>query len=218
MTNERCNTRIPWVRGNTLPLAVPLVLVTMAEGQESRESYYPPEGSEIHVWLVKSYKKIEYSFVLDDNMVCFTADGSLQAGVWGVEIRVKEPDARDFRMFKCKEIEIFECSDTLDSTPGGRVTLDPATCGESQGGYVLLDAAVFIQGPKGDKGDKGDVGEQGPPGTTDYNQLDNKPHIPSSLSELSQDSDHQTVTAEQKSEWSGKLDMITEERFHQIFN
>ena len=32
------------------------------------------------------------------------------------------------------------------------------------------------QGPKGDKGDKGDKGE---PGTTDYNELINKPEIPS---------------------------------------
>lgn len=39
-----------------------------------------------------------------------------------------------------------------------------------------------IQGPKGDKGDKGD------PGTTDYNNLLNKPTIPSKTSQLTNDS------------------------------
>ena len=138
MTNERCNTRIPWVRGNTLNLAVPLVLVTKNNGQETREDYYPPENSEIRVWLVNSYKRKEYSYTLDGNMVCFTDDGSLQAGVYGVEITVKEPDARNFRTFHCKEIEVYNCSDCLGDLPDGQ---------------AVLDASVFVQGQKGDKGD-----------------------------------------------------------------
>ena len=49
-------------------------------------------------------------------------------------------------------------------------------------------------GPKGDKGDTGAKGDTGPkgdkgdPGTTDYNELQNKPSIPSKTSDLSNDS------------------------------
>lgn len=135
MANRECTTRIPWVRGNTLNLAVPLVLVTKNNGQEIREDYYPPENSEIHVWLVNSYKRKEYPYTLDGNMVCFTDDGSLQAGVYGVEITVKEPDARNFRTFHCKEIEVYNCSDCLGDLPDGQ---------------AVLDAAVFVQGQKGE--------------------------------------------------------------------
>ena len=45
-----------------------------------------------------------------------------------------------------------------------------------------------IQGEKGDKGDTGDTGPQGPAGTTDYNNLSNKPIIPSKTSDLINDS------------------------------
>lgn len=62
-------------------------------------------------------------------------------------------------------------------------------------------------GPKGDKGDKGDTGERGPqgpqgeqgpkgePGTTDYNDLINKPTIPSNVSDLINDSGFITNSA-----------------------
>ncbi len=43
------------------------------------------------------------------------------------------------------------------------------------------------QGPKGDKGDTGNTGPQGPAGTTDYNNLINKPTIPTKTSDLEND-------------------------------
>ena len=45
-----------------------------------------------------------------------------------------------------------------------------------------------IQGEKGEKGDTGDTGPQGPAGTTDYNNLNNKPVIPTKTSDLINDS------------------------------
>lgn len=61
-----------------------------------------------------------------------------------------------------------------------------------------------LQGEKGDKGDKGeqglqgiqglkgDKGDKGEPGTTDYNELTNKPTIPTKTSDLTNDSDFTT--------------------------
>lgn len=55
------------------------------------------------------------------------------------------------------------------------------------------------QGEKGDKGDKGERGEQGPKGdkgeagTTDYNDLENKPFIPSKTSDLTNDTGYITL-------------------------
>lgn len=49
-----------------------------------------------------------------------------------------------------------------------------------------------FKGEKGDKGEpgpKGDDGAPGEPGTTDYNELQNKPAIPSKISDLVNDSD-----------------------------
>ena len=64
--------------------------------------------------------------------------------------------------------------------------------------------AAGAQGEKGDKGDKGDKGEdgaagakgdkgdKGDPGTTDYNELLNKPTIPTKTSDLTNDSGFMT--------------------------
>ena len=56
--------------------------------------------------------------------------------------------------------------------------------------------ATGPQGPKGDKGDQGPEGPQGPqgaPGTTDYNDLTNKPTIPSKVSDLTNDAGFLTL-------------------------
>ena len=54
-----------------------------------------------------------------------------------------------------------------------------------------------IQGPKGDKGDTGEQGpkgDTGPAGTTDYNNLLNKPTIPTKTSQLTNDSNFVTAS------------------------
>ena len=131
--------QLKWVKGNTLSLAVPLVVKT-GDGQTIvTTDYVPPTGSEIHVNLVGSYKSFSYDYTIDENVVSFVDDGSLPLGTYGVEIKVKEPDARNLRTFKCQEIKIVNCSDEL-----GEVMPD---------GQIMLDAAIFVQGKKGDKGD-----------------------------------------------------------------
>lgn len=129
---------IPWVAGNTLNLAIPLQTVTKNEGTETREDYYPPEGSDISVVITSQVKRRKYEYTLDDNVVMFTDDGTLPVGIYGIEITVTEPDGQNRRYFKCHEIEIRDCTGNLDAMLEGQ---------------VLLDAAIFIQGQKGDKGD-----------------------------------------------------------------
>lgn len=63
-------------------------------------------------------------------------------------------------------------------------------------------------GATGPQGPQGPQGEQGPAGTTDYNDLTNKPTIPSTLAEMTEDATHQTVSAAQKQAWTGKQDQL----------
>ena len=127
--------RQTWVRGNTLPLAIPLQTKTVEGKTVTTEDYYPPAGSETHVFMANSFKKIEYEHTIEGNVVKFTDDGSLPLGVWGIEITVKEPTPHNYRTFKCQEIEVVECSDCLGDLPDGTILTSPA---------------IFIQGPKGD--------------------------------------------------------------------
>ena len=174
MDMQKKGKPMPWVRGNTLPLAVPLVLVTRNGSEETRTDYYPPEGSEIHVRMVGAYKAIEYPYTLDGNKVCFGDDGSLPVGTWGVEVKVKEP-TNNRRTFQCCEVQIVEASNFLGDMPDGQ---------------ILMPEAVFIQGLKGDKGDAftyddftpeqlaGLVGPVGPAGQDGRDGKDGEPIYP----------------------------------------
>lgn len=145
--------RLIWVTGNTLTIAVPLTTKTAIDGQWVDNDYYPPEGSEIKVFIVGSYKRYEYDYTLDGNVVRITDKGTLPVGTYGLEITIKEPSEAKRRTFKCKQIKVCNCTEDIGILPDGE---------------ILLDAAIFVQGEKG---------EQGPPGTTDYNELANKPDL-----------------------------------------
>lgn len=135
---------IPWVCGNTLPLSVPLQTKTAVNGKWETSDYFPPQDSEIHVYLVgRTGQRKEYEYTLDGNVISFTDPGTLRVGFYGVEVTVQEPSAVRRRTFKCSDIQIVACTDEIGILPDGS---------------VLLDAAIFIQGEKGDKGDKGDPG------------------------------------------------------------
>lgn len=168
--------KITWVRGNRLRFVVPLQTKTAVDGEWVTEDYVPPAGSVTKVWMTGPVTK-EYEHTVEGNIVRFEDNGTLPVGLYGIEIRVREPapdggaaDGRRLRTFKCKKVEIVNCSDTL-----GMVGPD---------GETLLDAALFVQGEKGEKGEKGDKGD---PGTTDYNELENKPDLSIYLQQVSEE-------------------------------
>lgn len=161
--------KIKWVYGNTLPLVVTLQEVIKTESGTTKEDYIPPTGSEIEVWAIGEFRKKQFDYTIDGNVVMFTDDGTLGVGKYGVRITVREPESRNLRSFKCDEIEIVNCSDELE-------------LGEFvQNGAVVLEAMPFfwakgdkgdpftyddftpeqLAGLKGEKGDKGDQGIQG---------------------------------------------------------
>ena len=119
-------TNLKWVRGNTLNLAVPLQVVTAANGAQAKVDYTPPTGSEIRVYLVGRHGSREYEPTLSGNVVSFTDNGSLALGDYGLEITIKERSARNLRSFKCCAIRIVNSSDELGEMPDGQVMLDAA--------------------------------------------------------------------------------------------
>lgn len=53
------------------------------------------------------------------------------------------------------------------------------------------------------------IATKGDPGTTDYNELINKPFIPTALKDLTDDTTHRTVTDVEKSTWNDKTDKVS---------
>ena len=150
------NERRKWVKGNTLPLAVPLCTKTAVDGEWVMADYFPPEGSVINVSIAGTFKCRQYTYELDGNVVRFTDDGSLPVGDYGIEIVVREPSNTNRRTFNGGQIRICNDTDEIGMLPDGE---------------MLMDAAIFIQG------EPGPAGPAGPPGTTDYNELANKPDL-----------------------------------------
>lgn len=189
--------KLCWVMGNTLTLAIPLQTKTAVGGEWVTEDYFPPVGSEIEVCLVNANRRRKYDYTIDGNIVRLADKGTLPVGEYGIEITVKEDEYTRRRTFKCQQILICGCTDDVGMLPDGE---------------MLIDAAIFIQGPRGDKGERGERGEQGPQGergergeqgpqgetgpagTTDYNELENKPDL------------------------SVYIEGITERQFNEIFN
>ena len=183
---------IKWIQGNTLPLAVELKEVVKTQTGTTTEDYIPPVGSEIEVCAIGKYKKKQFAYTIDGNVLQFTDDGTLSVGTYGISITVLEPESRRLRSFKCDELQIVKCTQDLD-------------LGEFiQDGAVTLDAMPFFwaKGDKGDpftyddftpeqlaglKGEKGDKGDKGDTGTTDYNDLENKPDLSIYMQEVTQE-------------------------------
>ena len=184
------SVKIRWPEGNTLPLCVKLRQIVVVEGGSNYGDYIPPAGSVVTAQLINRSKVIDYEVTLDGNKVYFTDDGTLSAGEYGIVINVTEPD-RKLRSFKYGQLVIIREADNLKL---GDYLVDNA---------VTLTADAFIFG-------KGDKGDQGEPGTTDYNELENKPTIPSELSQLSEDTTHRVVTDTEKNTWNGKQDAIND--------
>jgi len=76
--------------------------------------------------------------------------------------------------------------------------------------YIGDDNYVYRWNPLTGQYEKTNLCAKGDPGTTDYTQLQNKPTIPSALSDLTEDSGHRTVSDTEKATWSGKQDAISD--------
>jgi len=177
-----------WVKGNTLPIAVPLYEVLYTEGQQPTKSeYFPPEGSVVKAFLVGAYKRVVVPCQVDGNVVTFVDDGALSIGTYGIEITVAE-SARNLRTFKCGQVTIVKCSDEmelgelpvvdgtiqLDGEPFYWAKGDAATIevGTTTTGQPNTPASVINVGdehnavfnfiiPKGEKGEDGIIGKDG---------------------------------------------------------
>ena len=76
--------------------------------------------------------------------------------------------------------------------PSNSLTIGTVTKGDTAGATITGISPNQILNLVLPKGDKGDTGATGPVGTTDYNDLINKPVIPSKLSDLTNDSNFAT--------------------------
>lgn len=188
-------TCIKWIQGNELRLAIPLQKVTITQEGKVVEPYIPQENEKVVVelrdnnayWGAKQYAPIS----INDNVVVVKDDGTLAIGIYDVTILIYDKASdKLLRRSKWKhQIIIFDDNaqvlDEFDDFP-------------DYGSGEIVDAAIFFFA----KGDKGD------PGTTNYNELENKPTIPSALAELTDDESHRTVSDTEKTTWNNKANVV----------
>ena len=165
--------KIYWVRGNTQELLIPLEQeIVPEEGEVQVVPYYPDQDAVVTVRLVGKYRKQSYTPIVDGNLLRFTEDGTIPAGVYGVEILVNNPDGTQYRSLWENQIVVTNANDSVLQEWDEFRQLD-----------VKARAALFFfaKGDKGEKGDKGDTG------TTDYNDLENKPDLSIYMQEVTQE-------------------------------
>lgn len=138
---------IRWVRGNRLPLIIPLMTETATEEGVVKEDYIIPDGSQIVVTLINVYVNYTYTpEVVEESKLSFMVDESTVTGCYSIEVNVKEPDGTP-RRFR------HPCVISIENDNTG-ITEQWNAFPEAQG--ELLDAAIFYFA-KGDKGAKGDA-------------------------------------------------------------
>ena len=142
--------KIYWVRGNTQELLIPIEQeIVPEEGEVQVVPYYPDQDATVVVRLVGKYRKQSYTPIVDGNLLRFTEDGTVPAGVYGVEILVNNPDGTQYRSLWDNQIVVTNQNDSVLQEWDDFRQLD-----------VKARAALFFFA-KGDKGEKGDRGEQG---------------------------------------------------------
>lgn len=104
--------RIKWVRGNRLPLLIPMEKITITDNGTVKSDYVPPVGSTIIVNLRCGLRNFQYvpSFV-NEHTLKITDDGNAPTGVYDVEVNVKEPDGTPRRSKWNYQIEIKDSND-----------------------------------------------------------------------------------------------------------
>lgn len=85
-------TKLRWVKGNYLKLAIPLEKQMVMGGVATSEPYTPPEGSDITVTMIGSFHRHQFATVTqDDNVLTVEDNGTLSVDVYAVEVTVTEP-------------------------------------------------------------------------------------------------------------------------------
>ena len=106
--------KIYWVRGNTQELLIPLEQeIVPEEGEIQVEPYYPAEGATVTVCLVGKYKKYTYTPTIDGNLLRFTESGTIQAGIYGVEVLVNNPGGTQYRSLWDNQIVVTNQNDSV---------------------------------------------------------------------------------------------------------
>lgn len=89
-TNETIRpTRLPWVQGNMLTLALPLTIVHLGD-TPTTEDYEPQQGDTISVFLKGLMHCKEYTPTVDGNVLYITDNGELEVDSYSVEVVITE--------------------------------------------------------------------------------------------------------------------------------
>lgn len=89
-TNETTRpTRLPWVQGNMLTLALPLTIVHLGD-TPTTEDYEPQQGDTISVFLKGLMHCKEYTPTVDGNVLYITDNGELEVDSYSVEVVITE--------------------------------------------------------------------------------------------------------------------------------
>lgn len=108
------DNKIYWVRGNTQELLIPLEQeIVPEEGEVQVVPFYPDQDSTVVVRLVGKYRKLSYTPIVDGNLLRFTEDGTIPAGVYGVEILVNNPDGTQYRSLWENQIVVTNANDSV---------------------------------------------------------------------------------------------------------
>lgn len=185
MSTQQDNEKIIWVRGNTQQLLIPLEKeVVSPSGDITTVDFYPDEEAVIKVILYNDYRKYEYTPSLDGNLLTITDSGTLAVGCYGVAVTVKNPDGTRLHSNWNHQVVVTATNNSVLKE-----------WDEFKQQDVKARAAIFFFA-------KGD------PGTTDYNELINKPFIPTALVDLTDDESHRTVSDTEKTTWNNKANVV----------
>jgi hypothetical protein len=108
------DNKIYWVRGNTQELLIPLEQeIVPQEGDIEVVPYYPDQDATVTVHLVGKYRKMTYTPQVDGNVLRFTENGTIPAGVYGVEVLVNNPDGTQYRSLWDNQIVVTNANDSV---------------------------------------------------------------------------------------------------------
>ena len=108
------DNKIYWVRGNTQELLIPLEQeIVPQEGDIEVVPYYPDQDATVTVHLVGKYRKMSYTPQVDGNILRFTENGTIPAGVYGVEVLVNNPDGTQYRSLWENQIVVTNANDSV---------------------------------------------------------------------------------------------------------